>query len=66
MLPSVERSRDYLGFDCGFGDVAWTIQSICHDVAQENGVGSACTKNRQWYLSVCNPADVPAVAGLSI
>jgi hypothetical protein len=26
MLPSVERSRDYIGFDCGFGGVAWTIQ----------------------------------------
>jgi hypothetical protein len=23
MLPSVEPSRGYIGFDCGFGDVAY-------------------------------------------
>jgi hypothetical protein len=26
MRPSVERSRDYIGFDRGFGDVAWAVQ----------------------------------------
>jgi hypothetical protein len=55
MRPSVERSRDYIGFDRGFGDVAWAVQvpvnvprqSIRRDVAQENGAGSTCIKNRQ-------------------
>jgi hypothetical protein len=26
MLRSVERSRDHIGFDCGFGEVAWAVQ----------------------------------------
>jgi len=33
MLPSVERSRDFIGFDCGFGDVAWALQVLVNPSA---------------------------------